>query len=163
MSCLSVCLCLAFYFCLCPVYVLSMYLSIFLPMSCLCLCLCLCLLCALSLSHVLFLRYKFIYHFALGAYCSVKAGLDHLSRSVALDQAQMKNGAKIVSLAPGVISTDMQLQLRETDSMQFPNRQRFVELHESGSLDSPNQAASKCLAFLELPNFGASVIADVRH
>ena len=40
-------------------------------------------------------------------YCASKAGLDHFSRCVALEEASLPNGARIVSLAPGVIDTDM--------------------------------------------------------
>ena len=61
-------------------------------------------------------------------YCAVKAGLDHFSRSVALDQAHMPHPARIVSLAPGVIDTDMQVQLRAGDPALFPDLARFVEL-----------------------------------
>ena len=45
------------------------------------------------------------------SYCAAKAGLDHLARAVALEQAALPQGARIVSLAPGVIDTDMQLSL----------------------------------------------------
>ena len=53
-------------------------------------------------------------------YCAAKAGMDHLSRAVALDQALLANGARIVSLAPGVIDTDMQAQLRGSSVAGFP-------------------------------------------
>src|SRR5262245_8327406 len=49
------------------------------------------------------------------AYCAAKAGLDHLSRVMALDEARQPNPAKIVSLAPGIIDTDMQSELRTSD------------------------------------------------
>ena len=83
-----------------------------------------------------------------GSYCAVKAGLDHLSRSVALDQALLNRGAKIVSLAPGVISTDMQVQLRTANETQFPSREKFIGLHKSGSLDTPEQVL---LRFVKRP------------
>ena len=41
------------------------------------------------------------------AYCAAKAGMDHFSRCVALEEALRPNGAKVCSLAPGVIATDM--------------------------------------------------------
>lgn len=52
------------------------------------------------------------------SYCAVKAGLDHLSRALALEEP----GVGIVSLAPGVIDTDMQVQLRGADPARFPSR-----------------------------------------
>lgn len=96
------------------------------------------------------------------SYCAVKAGLDHFTRSVALDQSHAPHPARIVSLAPGVIDTDMQVQLRAGDPAQFPDLARFVELKTGGHLDSPATAAAKVLAYLRRPDFGAKPVADVR-
>jgi NAD(P)-dependent dehydrogenase (short-subunit alcohol dehydrogenase family) len=96
------------------------------------------------------------------SYCAAKAGLDHYSRAVALEQADSPNGAKIVSLAPGVIETDMQTQLRGADGVQFPNRERFVQMHAQGQLMTPQAAADKVIAFLQRADFGQNVVADVR-
>ena len=95
-------------------------------------------------------------------YCAAKAGLDHFTRCAALDQAQQPHGAKLVSLAPGVIDTDMQVQLRGADTSAFPDRERFVELLRSGVLTSPQQAAARVLAWLDRPDFGRQPVADVR-
>ncbi len=95
-------------------------------------------------------------------YCASKAGLDHFSRCVALDETLQVNGAKIVSLAPGVIDTDMQKALRQGDPSGFPDRQTFIQLKETGNLLSPEQAAQKILDYLARPDFGVNVIADVR-
>ncbi len=95
-------------------------------------------------------------------YCAAKAGLDHFSRCCALDQALQPHGARVVSLAPGVIATDMQVQLRQGDPSRFPDRDRFVSLHQSGLLSTPQQAARSVLAFLARPDFGDEPVADVR-
>ena len=95
-------------------------------------------------------------------YCAAKAGLDHFTRCAALDQAQQPHGAKLVSLAPGVIDTDMQVQLRGSETSAFPDRERFVELLRSGVLTSPQQAAARVLAWLDRPDFGRQPVADVR-
>lgn len=102
---------------------------------------------------------------ALGSqapYCAAKAGMDHFSRAVALEE-QGEGGARIVSLAPGVIDTDMQVQLRGTDAALFPDRGRFEKLKADGLLDSPEAAARKVLAWLERPDFGAQPVGDVRQ
>ncbi|MEO5883862.1 MAG: SDR family NAD(P)-dependent oxidoreductase [Caldimonas sp.] len=95
-------------------------------------------------------------------YCAAKAGMDHLSRAVALDQALIANGAKIVSLAPGVIDTDMQAQLRSSEGSGFPEQQSFVKLKEAGQLTSSRDAASRLVAWLGRADFGAVPVADVR-
>lgn len=95
-------------------------------------------------------------------YCAVKAGLDHFSRVVALDEAHGRNGAMIVSLAPGVIDTDMQSELRDSDVQVFPAQPRFAAMKNEGKLSSTADAASKVLAFLDRPDFGDHPVADVR-
>ncbi len=96
------------------------------------------------------------------AYCAVKAGLDNLSRAIALDEATRINRAHIVSLAPGVIDTGMQVQLRGADDSGFPDKPSFMALKEQGLLSSPAEAARKVVGLLHRTDFGADVIADVR-
>lgn len=96
------------------------------------------------------------------AYCAVKAGLDHFSRVVALDEAQRANGAKIVSLAPGVIDTDMQTALRESDPRAFPDQPQFAAMKTSGQLALPGEAAKRVLAYVASSDFGSNPVADVR-
>lgn len=95
-------------------------------------------------------------------YCASKAGLDHYSRCVALEEATLPHGARIVSLAPGVIDTDMQSDLRAGDKNQFPERDNFVNLKQSGALSTPEQAAARVLAYLDRADFGNQVVADSR-
>lgn len=96
-------------------------------------------------------------------YCAAKAGMDHLTRSLALEEALVDNGARVVSLAPGVIDTDMQVQLRGADPAAFPDRERFVALQRDGQLSSADAAAQRVLACLERADFGREPIADVRE
>jgi NAD(P)-dependent dehydrogenase (short-subunit alcohol dehydrogenase family) len=95
-------------------------------------------------------------------YCAAKAGMDHFTRAVALEQATLPNGARVVSLAPGVIDTDMQSQLRAANPAAFPERERFMQFKSLGQLDSPAVAASKVLGYLDRPDFGQTPVADVR-
>jgi len=95
-------------------------------------------------------------------YGAAKAGLDHFARAVALDEAQRRNPARIVSLAPGVIDTAMQAELRDSDPAGFPELPRFLALHAKGQLTTPEAAATRLLAFLDRPDFGAKPVADAR-
>ena len=96
-------------------------------------------------------------------YCAAKAGMDHFSRAVALEQATQANPARVVSMAPGVIDTDMQVELRSSDPALFPDRARFVKFQSDGMLTSPAACAAQLLARLERPDFGQAVIADIRE
>jgi benzil reductase ((S)-benzoin forming) len=97
------------------------------------------------------------------AYCAAKAGMDHLTRCLALEEALVPNGARVLSLAPGVIDTEMQVQLRTADAKAFPDRERFVALQREGQLTSADAAAARVLACLERPDFGESPVGDVRE
>ncbi len=96
------------------------------------------------------------------SYCATKAGMDHLSRAIALEQQELKYPASVCSLAPGVIDTDMQVQLRSASPAAFSSQNNFSDLKQKGLLDSPDTAAAKVLAYLARANFGEPVVADVR-
>jgi benzil reductase ((S)-benzoin forming) len=93
------------------------------------------------------------------AYCAVKAGLDHLSRALALEAPDVG----VVSLAPGVIDTDMQVQLRGADPARFPEQARFQGLKEGGQLQTAEATAAAVLRYLNKPDFGQNVVADIRE
>jgi NAD(P)-dependent dehydrogenase (short-subunit alcohol dehydrogenase family) len=95
-------------------------------------------------------------------YCAAKAGMDHFTRCVALEEARQSNGAKITSLAPGVIDTDMQVHLRSSDPGQFPDIGYFTGIKEQGVLASPDEAARRVIAYLARPDFGGNPTSDIR-
>ena len=94
-------------------------------------------------------------------YGAAKAGMDHLSRCVALDEARRSEGARIVSLAPGVIDTDMQRELRHGNAELFPDRQRYIQLQATGALTPPSEAARQVLAYLHHPEFGSETVVNI--
>ena len=96
------------------------------------------------------------------AYCAAKAGMDHFTRCVALEEGLRPNGAKVCSLAPGVIDTDMQTQLRDADPQAFPDIGNFIGMKDKGVLSSPEEAAQRVLAYLARSDFGSNPVADVR-
>lgn len=98
----------------------------------------------------------------VATYCAVKAGLDHFSRTLAAEQEDGSNPARICALAPGIIDTGMQIQLRGADSADFAAQPVFAGFHDSGALDSPERAAAKVLEILFADDFGRVPVADVR-
>jgi NAD(P)-dependent dehydrogenase (short-subunit alcohol dehydrogenase family) len=96
-----------------------------------------------------------------GAYCAGKAAVDMLSRVAALEEAP--RGIRVYALAPGVVETGMQRLIRSQEAADFPDVDRFRELHASGKLldaESPAGAVLR-LAFGD-PLPAGSVILDVR-
>lgn len=94
-------------------------------------------------------------------YGAAKAGMDQFSRCVALDEARRPNGARIVSLAPGVIDTDMQQELRNGDDTLFPDKARYIQLQATGALLSPREAARQVLAYLHHAEFGQESVVNI--
>jgi NAD(P)-dependent dehydrogenase (short-subunit alcohol dehydrogenase family) len=92
-------------------------------------------------------------------YCASKAALDQHARAAALDQVP---GLRICSLAPGVIDTDMQAEIRASDIRRFPLRERFEALKRDGALTSPEDCARRLVAYALDPRFGDAPVADLR-
>lgn len=93
-------------------------------------------------------------------YCATKAALDHYTRCLAVEAHK---GLKAVSLAPGVIDTDMQAQVRATSLSSFPMRPRFDQLKQDNALAAPDAVAEKLLRFLDHPAFGQEPCTDLRQ
>jgi NAD(P)-dependent dehydrogenase (short-subunit alcohol dehydrogenase family) len=92
-------------------------------------------------------------------YCATKAALDHHARAVA---AEGIAGLRIASIAPGVVDTDMQAEIRAVADERFPLRGRFVALKAQGQLTRPADAARTLVADLLGGAFGNDPVADLR-
>ena len=98
-----------------------------------------------------------------GAYCTTKAGLDHFSRVVALEQGNAEHPVDIVSIAPGIIDTGMQETIRGSKEEAFPLLDRFIDYKEKGLLSSAEQTAGQLIAFMVNEDFKTvGAIADLR-
>ncbi len=83
-----------------------------------------------------------------GTYCASKAGLEMFSRVVAEEK---RKDLRIISVAPGVIETDMQQSIRGMDAAQFPLRDEFIRYKETGKLKTPEQSAKELADVLDRP------------
>lgn len=93
-------------------------------------------------------------------YCATKAALDHHARAVALDA---NRALRICSLAPGVIDTDMQAEIRGSGEDQFPMRPKFEELKRNGQLTTPEKCAAQLVDYALGDTFGQTPVADIRE
>jgi benzil reductase ((S)-benzoin forming) len=73
------------------------------------------------------------------SYCISKAGLDMWSRCLAEEGA--KDGITSISIAPGIVNTDMQLQIRSSSVDDFPMVESFSGYHRDGQLTNPDDVA----------------------
>ena len=92
-------------------------------------------------------------------YGATKAALDHHARCVA---AEGHENVRITCLAPGVVDTAMQGEIRAADEADFPMRPRFAALKEGGGLQSAEESAAKIAAYVESARFGEEAAADIR-
>ena len=93
------------------------------------------------------------------SYNAGKAAVEHWVRTVGQEQPA---NSHVIAVAPGVVDTAMQSEIRATAEADFPSVSRFHELKRSGSLTTPEAAATGIWSLLtrNLPN-GSCV--DLRH
>lgn len=97
-----------------------------------------------------------------GSYCTSKAGINMFSE-VIQEESHIKkiNNLKVFSIAPGVIDTSMQDQIRETSALQFSQVDRFMELKNTGGLRTPQSTALDLLDLIRNPKSN-EVYQDLR-
>lgn len=93
-------------------------------------------------------------------YCATKAALDHHARTIAAD---LPAGARIESIAPGVLDTDMQAVIRSSPKDGFPELDRFVSLKETNALASPAARGEAIVAHMLGDAFGREILTDARN
>ncbi|WP_391206387.1 SDR family NAD(P)-dependent oxidoreductase [Psychrobacillus sp. L4] len=98
------------------------------------------------------------------SYCAGKAGLDRFTEAVQLEESNKLNGVRLVSIAPGIIDTNMQQTIRESSTSAFPSVERFKEYKASGQLSNVNDVAEKLIGFIESDQFyKVDVLTDLRN
>lgn len=80
------------------------------------------------------------------SYCVAKAGQDMWARCLA--EEGMKDGITAISIAPGIVNTDMQKEIRSADSEDFPSLSSFVGYYENGDLSDAKDVANKLLPLI---------------
>lgn len=94
-----------------------------------------------------------------GVYCATKAAMDRYAEVI---DVEAHANTLVASVAPGVIDTDMQAQIRSMPESQFPGVDRFVELHQQGALTPASTTARAMLDLLQSEAFGRHILDDVR-
>ncbi|RFP65291.1 SDR family NAD(P)-dependent oxidoreductase [Hymenobacter lapidiphilus] len=96
-----------------------------------------------------------------GAYSASKAALDALSRTAQLEQQLRGSGVRIRSLAPGILDTPMQEQIRSADAHHFSEAAKFTDFYQQGQLRQPAEVAEQIMAWLQQPDMGLEVVLRV--
>lgn len=96
-------------------------------------------------------------------YCASKAALDMATEVAAKENNLDMGGFRIHAIAPGVVDTEMQTQIRSTSQQDFSGVDRFKSLKEDQQLSSEKEVAAKYFQILDHPEKYQDVILDVRH
>ncbi|MEI4801945.1 (S)-benzoin forming benzil reductase [Bacillus sp. NPDC077411] len=92
-------------------------------------------------------------YFGWGAYCTTKAGINMLTKCIALEETDKEYPVKVISFAPGVVDTNMQAEIRQTPKEDFIQVERFLTLKENDHLLSPDYVAKAVIELLETNHF----------
>lgn len=74
-------------------------------------------------------------YFGWSVYCSSKAAINMLTQTAAAEQTDAKYPVKVLAIAPGVVDTDMQTEIRRSDKSNFKDIERFIALKEDNALN----------------------------
>ena len=89
-----------------------------------------------------------------GAYCSSKAALNMFTDVIRLEQENEQRGVKVVTFRPGVIDTDMQLEIRSSKKEDFEDLDRFKAMKDNEQLLPADLVASALCKLIESNDFG---------
>lgn len=93
-------------------------------------------------------------------YCASKAALEMYSRVVDEEQKEIKNGVKVLAIAPGVVDTQMQSEIRSSKKEFFPRFNDFWEYYTSNQLLNCDLVSEKIfLILLKIESIPGTVIA----
>ena len=91
-------------------------------------------------------------------YCASKAGLDLFTRVLREDYPDVHS----FSIAPGIVDTEMQGEIRTLDEADFPDRQRFVDYKKKGELSPPKEVAARLLKIIKEPKSAPDSVFSLR-
>lgn len=96
------------------------------------------------------------------SYCASKAALNMITEAFYLEEQEKGVHLKVYAVAPGVIDTGMQDQIRSASSEDFSAVENFKQMKNEGVLFSAEEAASRLERLLNL-SYSGEIIHDLRN
>lgn len=96
-------------------------------------------------------------------YCASKAGLDLFTQCVGVEQGTGEEAVKILSLAPAIMDTEMQAEIRSAAIEDFQQVERFKNFKDKGLLLPVDEVAEKVIKILLHENYPQGGVIDVRE
>jgi len=96
---------------------------------------------------------------AWSTYCASKAAIDLFSETIAQElKSRNYHNWHVFSIAPGVVDTPMQSEIRLSSPKAFLNRQKFIDLKDNNELETPESVAQKLYDVILDPNLCSDVV-----
>ncbi len=95
------------------------------------------------------------------SYCASKIALDRFSETFYLEEKEKGRSTQVFSIAPGVVDTPMQEQIRKADPTDFSSLDSFIERYENKELRDPKLVAQLLYERLELGQIGDQVLYSI--
>lgn len=100
---------------------------------------------------------------AWSTYCASKAAINLFSETIAQELVvRGHHNWHVFSIAPGVVDTKMQDQIRASKPTQFLAHQKFIDLNTNNELANPNYTAELFYTVISQPDNHKNVIFSVR-
>lgn len=97
------------------------------------------------------------------AYCSSKAGVDMFTNCAVEDLQGIDSQIKVVALAPGIVDTDMQVEIRSSKESEFSLVNQFRGYQENGQLLKPEFVGEKIVEFIFSEGFGNESVTRINQ
>lgn len=101
-------------------------------------------------------------YYGWSVYCASKAAVDMFTKVTAIEQETAEHPTRVLSIYPGIVDTNMQVEIRSKNERQFANVERFVESKEQNLLATPIEAAESVYKLYSDANLKSGSITDVR-
>lgn len=95
------------------------------------------------------------------AYCAGKAAVDHWVRTTGAEQVRRGGRVRVLAVAPGIVETPMQAEIRSSSAHDFPEVERFRSLHAESALRAPDEVARDLWRLLT-GDFENGAVLDLR-
>lgn len=97
-------------------------------------------------------------------YCSTKAAVNMFSQVFQKEfEIKGRDKIKVFAMAPGIIDTGMQQDIRKASKQHFADLDRFLEYKNNDDLSKPEDVAKKIKEFLSNTVKYTDVLVDVRN
>ncbi|MDF1550664.1 MAG: SDR family NAD(P)-dependent oxidoreductase [Bacteroidales bacterium] len=98
-------------------------------------------------------------------YCGSKSALDMYTAVAETEQAEFykSNPVKFLSVAPGIIDTQMQNEIRAVDKSRFNKVDTFINYKEEGKLTNPKDLARQLIDLIDKSTSFNNPLLDIRE